>query len=148
MNYFEDFQVNQRITFGRYKVTQAEIINFATQYDPQVFHVDEDHPLTMGLGGIMASGWHSTAIFMRLAVDAYLGDAAVLTSPGVDALQWLAPVRAGDVISGEATVEHARLSASKPDRGIVTTGVVLWNQQGIEVLKMTTHVFVRVRPNH
>lgn len=148
MNYFEDFQVNQRITFGRYKVTQAEIINFATQYDSQVFHVDEDHPLTMELGGIMASGWHSTAIFMRLAVDAYLGDAAVLTSPGVDALRWLAPVRAGDVISGEATVEHARLSASKPDRGILTTGVVLWNQQDIEVLKMTTHVFIRVRPNH
>jgi acyl dehydratase len=102
----------------------------------------------MELGGIMASGWHSTAIFMRLAVDAYLGDAAVLTSPGVDALRWLAPVRAGDVISGEATVEHARLSASKPDRGILTTGVVLWNQQDIEVLKMTTHVFIRVRPNH
>ena len=59
----------------------------------------------MELGGIMASGWHSTAIFMRLAVDAYLGDAAVLTSPGVDALRWLAPVRAGDVISGVATVE-------------------------------------------
>ena len=102
----------------------------------------------MELGGIMASGWHSTAIFMRLAVDAYLGDAAVLTSPGVDALRWLTPVRAGDVISGVATVEHARLSASKLDRGILTTDVVLWNQQDIEVLKMTTHVFMRVRPNH
>jgi acyl dehydratase len=148
MNYFQDFYVDQRITFGRYTVTQAEIIEFAKRYDPQAFHVNQDHPLTTELGGIMASGWHSTAIFMRLAVDAYLGDAAVLTSPGVDALQWLAPVRAGDVLSGEATVERARLSASKPDRGILTTGVVLWNQQDIEVLKMTTHVFIRVRPNH
>ena len=148
MNYFQDFYVDQRIIFGRYTVTQAEIIEFAERYDPQAFHVNQDHPLTMELGGIMASGWHSTAIFMRLAVDAYLGDAAVLTSPGVDALRWLTPVRAGDVISGVATVEDARLSASKPDRGILTTGVVLWNQQGIEVLKMTTHVFIGVRPNH
>ena len=148
MKYIQDFYVDQRITFGRYTVTQAEITEFAERYDPQVFHVNQDHPLTMELGGIMASGWHTAAIFMRLAVDAYLGDAAVLTSPGVNALQWLAPVRAGDVISGEATVEHARLSASKPDRGILTTGVVLWNQQNIEVLKMTTHVFMRVRPNH
>ena len=146
VNYFEDFQVNQRITFGRYKVTQAEIINFATQYDPQVFHVDEDHPLTEELGGILASGWHSTAIFMRLAVDAYLGKAALLTSPGVDELRWLAPVRAGDTISGEALVERARLSVSKPDRGILTTSVRLWNQEDVEVLKMTTHAFVRVRP--
>ena len=148
MNYFQDFYIDQRITFSRYTVTQAEITEFAERYDPQAFDVKQDHPLTMALGGIMASGWHTAAIFMRLAVDAYLGDAAVLTSPGVDALQWLAPVRAGDVISGEATVEHARLSASKPDRGILTTGVVLWNQQNIEVLKMTTHVFMRVRPNH
>jgi acyl dehydratase len=148
MNYFQDFYVDQRIAFSRYTVTQAEITEFAERYDPQAFHVNQDHPLTIELGGIMASGWHTAAIFMRLAVDAYLGDAAVLTSPGVDALQWLAPVRAGDVISGEATVEHARLSASKPDRGILTTGVVLWNKQNIEVLKMTTHVFMRVRPNH
>ena len=96
----------------------------------------------------MASGWHTTAIFMRLAVDAYLGNAAVLTSPGVDELRWLAPVRVGDVISGEATVEHARLSVSKPDRGILTTSVRLWNQEKVDVLKMTTHAFVRVRPHH
>jgi len=146
MDYFEDFSVNQRIPFGHYTVTQTEIIEFAARFDPQIFHIDEGHPLTAELGGLMASGWHTTAIFMRLAVDAYLGSAAVLTSPGVDELKWLAPVRAGDVISGEAIVEHARLSASKPDRGILTTGVRLWNQRDIEVLRMTTHAFVRVRP--
>jgi acyl dehydratase len=145
MYYFEDFSVNQRILFGHYTVTQTEIMEFAERFDPQVFHIDEGHPLTAELGGIMASGWHSTAIFMRLAVDAYLGRTAVLTSPGVDRLQWLAPVRSGDVISGEAIVEHARLSASKPDRGILTTGVRLWNQQAVDVLQMTTHAFVRVR---
>ena len=146
MDYFEDFFVNQRFAFGRYTVTRDEIVGFAAQYDPQAFHTDESHPLSTELGGIMASGWHTTAIFMRLAVDAYLGNAAVLTSPGVDELRWLAPVRAGDVISGEAIVEQARLSASKPDRGILTTSVRLWNQRDIEVLRMTTHAFVRVRP--
>ena len=146
MDYFEDFSVNQRFTLGRYTVTRDEIVAFATQYDPQAFHTEENHPLSIELGGIMASGWHTTAIFMRLAVEAYLGNAAVLTSPGVDELRWLAPVRVGDVISGEAVVEHARLSASKPDRGILTTGVRLWNQRDIEVLRMTTHAFVRVRP--
>ena len=146
MDYFEDFSVNQRFTFGRYTVTRDEIVDFATQYDPQAFHTEENHPLSIELGGIMASGWHTTAIFMRLAVDAYLGNAAVLTSPGVDELRWLAPVRVGDVISGEAIVEQSRLSVSKPDRGILTTGVRLWNQRDIEVLRMTTHAFVRVRP--
>ena len=147
MRYFDDFQVGQRIAFGRYTVTQSEIIEFAKRYDPQVFHIDETHAVTAELGGIMASGWHSTAIFMRLAVDAYLGTAAVLTSPGVDELRWLAPVRAGDVVTGEAVIEHARLSASKPDRGILTTSVRLWNQQEVDVLKMTTHAFVRVCPH-
>ena len=147
MNYFQDFSVNQRFTFGRYTVTRDQIVDFAAQYDPQAFHTDESHPRTTELGGIMASGWHTTAIFMRLAVDAYLGNAAVLTSPGVDELRWLAPVRVGDVISGEAIVEKARLSTSKPDRGILTTGVCLWNQEKVDVLKMTTHAFVRVRPH-
>ena len=148
MDYFEDFYVSQRILFGRYTVTQTEIIEFANHYDPQVFHVDEAHPLTKELGGIMTSGWHTAAIFMRLAVDAYLGNAAVLTSPGVDEVRWLVPVRAGDIISGEAIVDQARLSASKPDRGILTTDVRLWNQQKVEVLKMTTHAFLRVRSHH
>ena len=147
MDYFQDFSVNQRFTFGRYTVTRDQIVDFAAQYDPQAFHTDESHPLSTELGGIMASGWHTTAIFMRLAVDAYLGDAAVLTSPGVDELRWLAPVRVGDIISGEAVVEQARLSVSKPDRGIVTTAVHLWNEDKIEVLRMTTHAFLRVGPH-
>ena len=147
MQYFEDFQVGQRIRFDRYAVMRSEIVEFAKRYDPQVFHVDDSHSLTAELGGIMASGWHTTAIFMRLAVDAYLGNAAVLTSPGVDELRWLAPVRAGDMISGEAIVEEARLSVSKPDRGILTTGVCLWNQQEVDVLRLRTHAFIRVCPH-
>ena len=148
MQYFEDFRVDQRIKFDRYTVMQSEIVEFAKRYDPQVFHVDDSHSLTAELGGIMASGWHTTAIFMRLAVDAYLGNAAVLTSPGVDELRWMAPVRAGDMISGEAIVEEARLSVSKPDRGILTTGVRLWNQQEVDVLRLRAHAFIRVSPRN
>ena len=148
MQYFEDFQVGQRIKFDRYAVMRSEIVEFAKRYDPQVFHVDDSHSLTAELGGIMASGWHTTAIFMRLAVDAYLGNAAVLTSPGVDELRWMAPVRAGDMISGEAIVEEARLSVSKPDRGILTTGVCLWNQQEVDVLRLRAHAFIRVSPRN
>ena len=77
MDYFEDFDIDQRISFGRYTVTQDEIVQFAKRYDPQAFHVDERDSLAVELGGVMASGWHTTAIFMRLAVDAYLAGAAV-----------------------------------------------------------------------
>ncbi|GIR69689.1 MAG: hypothetical protein CM15mP74_09400 [Halieaceae bacterium] len=103
LRYFEDFQIGQRIAFGRYTVTQSEIIEFAKRYDPQVFHIDETHAVTAELGGIMASGWHTTAIFMRLAVDAYLGDAAVLTSPG-GRIALAGAGEGGHIISGEAVL--------------------------------------------
>ena len=147
MRYLEDFSPGQRIVFGRHVVTKEAVITFAESYDPQVFHADETHSVTQELGGLMASGWHTAAIFMRLAVEAYLGQSAMLTSPGVDELRWRAPVRPGDTISGEAVVEEARQSESRPDRGILTTSVRLWNQNGTDVLTMRTHAFVRVRPD-
>ena len=147
MKYLEDFHPGQCIAFGNHVVAKDAIVGFAEAFDPQVFHTDDTHRLTQELGGLMASGWHTAAIFMRLAVEAYLEQSAVLTSPGVDELRWLAPVRPGDTISGEAVVEEARQSASRPDRGILTTHVRLWNQDGIDVLTMKTHAFVRVRPD-
>lgn len=146
MRYLEDFQEGQRITFGEQRITKDDVVNFAHQFDPQVFHLDENSPKTKELGGLMASGWHSAALFMRLAVDSYLGDTAVMTSPGVDELRWLSPVRPGDVITGEAQVAQVRVSATKPDRGILTTRVRLWNQRAEDVLTMTTHAFILVRP--
>ena len=147
MRYLEDFSPGQCIVLGRHVVTKEAVITFAQSYDPQVFHSDETHSVTRELGGLMASGWHTAAIFMRLAVEAYLKQSAVLTSPGVDELRWLAPVRPGDTISGEAVVEEARQSKSRPDRGILTTNVRLWNQNGTDVLTMKAHAFVRVRPD-
>ena len=146
MNYLNDFHPDQCIAFGSHTVTKEAVITFAESFDPQVFHTDDTHRTTQQLGGLMASGWHTAAIFMRLAVEAYLEQTAVLTSPGVDELKWRAPVRPGDTISGEAVVEEVRQSASRPDRGILTTSVRLWNQDGVDVLTMKTHAFVRVRP--
>ena len=147
MKYLEDFHPGQCIAFGNHVVGKDAIVGFAEAFDPQVFHTDDTHRVTQELGGLMASGWHTAAIFMRLAVEAYLEQSAVLTSPGVDELRWLAPVRPGDTISGEAVVEEARQSASRPDRGILTTHVRLWNQDEIDVLTMKTHAFVRARPD-
>ena len=143
MRYLEDFTAGQVIPFGAVVVTEAEIVDFAGQFDPQVFHLDPDAPLTREMGGLLASGWHTTALFMRLAVEAYLADSAILMSPGVDEVRWLQPVRSGDVISGEALVHEVRASQSRADRGILTTKVRLWNQRQTDVLTLTAHAFVR-----
>ncbi len=144
--YLEDFEVGQHIPLATYHVPEAEIIEFARQFDPQTFHVDPDHATTQALGGLMASGWHTAAIFMRMIVDAYLADSAVLTSPGVDELRWLSPVRPDDILSGDVTVEEVRVSQSKPDRGLLMTRVRLHNQNGEPVFSVKATAFVLRRP--
>ena len=145
MKGLEDFSVGQRFDLGPYRVGAQEIIDFAVQFDPQLFHTEQSHERTLAVGGLMASGWHTTAIFMRMAVDAYMGETATLTSPGVDQVRWLAPVRPDDVLSGVTEVTVARASASKPDRGIVKADVRIWNQNAIDVLTLTTTTFVMTR---
>ena len=146
MRYLEDFATGQRIVLAPITVQEPEIIEFAERFDPQVFHVDPGHPTTLSLGGLMASGWHTAALFMRMIVDAYLTDTAVLTSPGVDELRWLHPVRAGDTLRGEVIVEQVRISESKPDRGLLSTRVVLHNQSDEPVFSVKTLAFVLRRP--
>ena len=143
MRYLEDFSAEQVISFGSVVVTEADVVGFARQFDPQVFHLEPEAPLTREMGGLLASGWQTTAIFMRLAVEAYLADSAILMSPGVDQVRWLHPVRPGDEISGEAVVSEVRPSRSRPDRGILSTKVRLWNQHREDVLTLTAHAFVR-----
>lgn len=146
MQYFEDFSVGQLITLKPYLVQKIDIINFANQFDPQSFHLDPSDEKTKRLGGLMASGWHTAAIAMRMKVDAYLSATATLTSPGVDNLRWLAPVRAGDVLSGVEEVVMARRSRSQPDRGVLSTQVRLWNQVEELVMTVETVLFVMTRP--
>ena len=117
--YFEDFQEGQVFELGEKVVTREEIVAFATEFDPQPFHVDEEAAEGSAFGGLVASGWHTAAVFMRLYVDAILSRAASMGSPGVEELRWLRPVRPGDALSARLTVLDAIPSASHPGRGTV-----------------------------
>lgn len=128
--YFEDFEVGKTIDVGSRTVTEEEIIDFATKFDPQPFHVDKEAAGQSIYGGIIASGWHTCGMIMRLMVDGFLRDAASMGSPGVDEIRWIKPVRGGDTLTVTTTALEARPSASKADRGVVVT---LWqakNQHG------------------
>lgn len=128
--YFEDFEIGKTIAAGSRTVTEEEIIAFATQFDPQPFHVDPEAAGQSLYGGIIASGWHTCSLMMRLMVDGFLKEAASLGSPGVDEIRWSKPVRGGDTLTVTTTTVDARPSTSKSDRGVVHT---LWqakNQHG------------------
>lgn len=128
--YFEDFEPGRIIAVGSRTLGEDEIIAFARQFDPQSFHVDHDAAAKSMFGGIIASGWHTCSIMMRMMVDGFLSQAASLGSPGVDEIRWLKPVRAGDTIAVTTTVLDARASSSKPDRGVVHTMWEAKNQHG------------------
>lgn len=117
--YFEDFAVGTTVEVGTVSATEAEIIEFATRFDPQPFHVDQDAAAQSMFGGIIASGWHTCSMIMRAMVDGYLRDSSSLGSPGVDEVRWLKPVRGGDVLSVSSTVLETVPSTSRPDRGVV-----------------------------
>jgi acyl dehydratase len=125
---FEDYVPGSVHTFGTMPVTEEEIIEFARRYDPQVFHTDPVAARKTAYGGLVASGWHTAAMAMRLIVDHYLSSVAGAGSPGVDELRWLKPVRPGDTLSARVTVLEARRSESKPDRGVVRSLVEVLNQ--------------------
>ncbi|OGB22840.1 MAG: dehydratase [Burkholderiales bacterium RIFCSPLOWO2_02_FULL_57_36] len=128
--YFEDFEIGKTIGVGSRTVTEEEIIAFASQFDPQPFHVDPEAAEQSMYGGIIASGWHTCSLMMRLMVDGFLKEAASLGSPGVDEIRWLKPVRGGDTLIVTTTAVEAHPSKSKSDRGVVHT---LWeakNQRG------------------
>ncbi len=128
--YFEDMVVGETIEVGTRTVTEAEILAFATAFDPQPFHVDPEAAAKSIYGGIIASGWHTCSMMMRMMVDNFLKDAASLGSPGVDEVRWLKPVRAGDTLSVSTRATSATPSSSKPDRGVVATEWRAINQHG------------------
>lgn len=117
--YFEDFVVGETHSVGSRAVTEEEIIAFARQFDPQPFHVDKDAAAKSIFGGIIASGWHTCGIIMRLMVDGFLSDSASLGSPGLEQVRWIKPVRGGDTLSVTTSILDVKPSTSKTDRGIV-----------------------------
>ena len=133
MRYFEDFVPGQVYELGSRSVSAEQIVAFAREFDPQPFHVDEAAARSSPFGGLIASGWHTCAIFTRLLVDSLLADSASMGSPGVEEVRWPKPVRPGDVLTGQAVVLEARASERNPIRGTVKFEFELRNAAGEHV---------------
>ena len=143
--YLEDYIEGSVHELGSASINQEEIIDFGRRFDPQPFHTDPQAAAGSMYGGLIASGWHTAAKMMRLFVENYLPTTASLGSPGVDELRWLKPVRPGDTLTLQVTVAKVRRSASKPDRGILTSLVELLNQEGEVVMTMLALNFIACR---
>jgi acyl dehydratase len=144
--YWEDFRPGEVVEIGRHTFTQDEIIAFAIQFDPQPFHTDADAARNTFYGGLIASGWHTCAIGMRLMVQAYIGRAARAGSPGVDNIRWLGPVRPGDTITYRRLILESRPSGSRPGIGLVRSRSEALNQHGEMVMTMEGWGMFRRRP--
>ncbi len=134
--YWEDFQVGKRLDLGSAVVTREDIILFAKAFDPQSFHIDESKGKDSTFGGLIASGWHTCSVVMRLMCDSYLLESASLGSPGMDSIKWILPVRPNDTISAYQTTISKKVSNSKPDRGIVKSSYEVLNHHGQVVMTM------------
>ena len=143
--WFEDFSVGMTVEIPGPVLTRESIMEFARRYDPQPFHVDEEAAKQSTYGGLIASGWHTVSLAMRMICDAYLLDAASLGSPGVNEVRWLKPVRPGDAIRLRMTVLEAKPSTSKPDRGTVLHRWDVLNQNGETVMTMEGYGMFRRR---
>ena len=149
MRHFEDFKVGDVTEVGPVSVSEAEIIDFAERFDPQPFHIDPEAAKSSPFGGLIASGWHTTALFMGMFVRGILLDSASLGSPGVEAIRWTAPVRPGDTLTGRVTITDVQPSETNPKRGTVFTTNEVFNQDGVLVLTMKARGFFarRSRPD-
>ena len=128
--HFEDYVPGSVFEYGEIRVEEADIIEFARRFDPQDMHVDPAKAASGRFGGLIASGWHTAALMMRLLADNFLPREASLASPGIDELRWLQPVRPGDVLRIRVTILDATRSRSRPDRGMVRTLIEVLNQRG------------------
>ena len=143
MRYWEDFPVGDWVEHGAHEVTSDEIVRFARDFDPQPFHTDPD--VEGPYGGLIASGWHTAALYMGMFVRSVLLDSASLGSPGVEELRWLVPVRPGDVLTGRSRVVDAWVSERDPRRGTIVGEHELVNQRGEVVMRMRARGFIARR---
>jgi acyl dehydratase len=144
--YFEDYPVGAVFTAGATLVSADDIIDFARRYDPQAMHTDPEVAATGPFGGLIASGWHTGALMMRLFADNFLSPASSVASPGLDELRWLKPVRPGDVLSLRVTILDARPSRSRPGDGVVRSRVEVLNQRDEVVMSLKPISLIRRRP--
>ncbi len=136
MRFWDDLRVGEAKDCGTRTLTREQIVAFAREYDPQPFHLDEEVAARSPFGGLVASGWQTASLAMRMAVDAFIGDVASMGSPGVDELRWLAPVRPGDALALRCTIVELAPSRSKADRGSLRATYEMTNQRGELVLTM------------
>ena len=134
--YFEDYEPGTVHEFGTIAVEETEILEFGQRFDPQVFHTDPQAAKQTIYGGLIASGWQTASLMMRLFVDHYLSGIASLGSPGVDEMRWVKPVRPGDILSLRVTVSQTKRSRSKPDRGVLFSFIEVLNQNHDVVMSM------------
>ena len=135
--YWEDFYPGQVRESGGYSLSEDEIIAFARKYDPQPFHIDREKAQQSFFGGLIASGWQTASLCMRMICDLYLLEAASMGSPGVDEVRWVKPVRPGDTLHLKTTVLETRASTSRPDMGTVRSRSEVYNQHGELVMHMS-----------
>ncbi|MFD1199370.1 MaoC family dehydratase [Brucella gallinifaecis] len=138
---YEDFTPGLKLPFGPRNITKEEIIEFAREFDPQPFHLDEEAGKASVLGGLAASGWHTVSLYMRMIWDAYLKDSTSQGSPGIEFNRWKRPVLAGDTLSGVSTVIERRRSQSMSHIGILTIHNEIVNQRG-EVVCELQHIIM------
>jgi len=134
--YWEDFAPGTVREFGAHTLTRDEIVRFATEFDPQPFHVDEEAARSSLFGGLAASGWHTCALVMRMMCDAYLLDSSSMGSPGLEQIKWLKPVKVGDTLRVRMSILEARPMSSKPHIGLVRSQWEALNQRDQVVLSM------------
>jgi acyl dehydratase len=142
---FEDFKPGHFATLGPRHVTREEIISFAAEYDPQPMHLDEEAGRRSLAGGLSGSGWHMCALAMRMQVDGILDRTDSLGGLGVDEVKWLAPLRPGDDLTLEVHVDHARVSKSRPDAGIVKIRTEMFNASGEKLMTLVSNGLMRRR---
>lgn len=145
MQYYEDIEVGDTREYGEYEVTKAEILEFAEQYDPQPFHTDEEAAAESAFGELVASGWHTASICMRLLVEGPLHDQASMGARGVDELRWREPVRPGDTLSIRTEIVDKRVSESDPRRGYVDSRLEGVNQDDEVVISWIAHGMIARR---
>lgn len=146
MRFWEDFRVGDVVELGPVTATEEEIVEFASRFDPQPFHLDAEAGRQSPFGGLIASGWHSVPIYMGMFVRDVLDGTASLGSPGVEELRWLAPVRPGDRLRGRAVITDVVPSSTNPRRGTVIGTHELINQDDVVVMRFTSRPFVARRP--
>ena len=146
MTYFEDLLVGSKASFGSYAVTREEVIAFATKYDPQPFHLDNEAAAQTHFGRLSASGWHTCAMTMAMIVENLKAtEQAGLGSPGHDELRWITPVYPGDTLRCETELLEKRQSQSKPEMGIFRSKMMVFNQDDVVVMSFVSIAMIRVR---